>query len=251
MVEIVQLELDLWQALDVAIESPESADVRSLLLSLDRVMEHGDLAQQLAIGAEGLSRIAVVYAARAESLIWEWESQYNPTEPVVDTEGCTDLFVQSLHLDLSDLIEPPQAVQYPQNRQPPTALATNNSLVGQVDKSAVLAMVEQLEAEDTSILSDAEQKDLVIALAHTEDFSMWKRAIADCFTSTSARCLPLVALVEQIHSSTTLELDRKMLLVKTWLAVLSGDFELEQREDFYSQSGVWVSLRAIAVSQSD
>ncbi|MBD2309996.1 hypothetical protein H6G17_31855 [Chroococcidiopsis sp. FACHB-1243] len=43
----------------------------------------------------------------------------------------------------------------------------------------------------------------------------------------------------------------KVPLVKTWLAVLSGDFELEQREDFYSQTGVWVSLGAIAVSPSD
>lgn len=249
--EIVQLKLDLWQALDDATSAPKTADVRSLLLSLERVMESRTLAQQLAIGAEGLARIAAVYAARAESLIWEWESQYNPTEPVVDVDECADLFVQSLHLDLSDLLEPPQAVQYPPNRQPPTAIATNNSLIGQVDKSAVLAMVKQLEAEDRSTLSDAEQKDFIVALAHTEDFSLWKRAIADCFVSTSARCLPLVELVEQIHSSTTLESDRKMLLVKTWLAVLSGDFELEQREDFYSQSGVWVSLGAIAVSPSD
>ncbi|MBD2309920.1 hypothetical protein H6G17_31420 [Chroococcidiopsis sp. FACHB-1243] len=126
-------------------------------------------------------------------------------------------------------------------------------LVGQVDKSAVLAMVEQLEAEDNSTLSDAKQKDFIVALAHTEDFSLWKRAIADCFVSTSARCLPLVELVEHIDSSTTttLKSERKMRLVKTWLAVLSGDFELEQREDFYSQSGVWVSLGAIAVSPSD
>ncbi|MBD2309576.1 hypothetical protein H6G17_29515 [Chroococcidiopsis sp. FACHB-1243] len=128
--EIVQLELDLWQALDDATSAPETANVRALLLSLERVMESRTLAQQLAIGAEGLARIAAVYAARAESLIGEWESQYNPTEPVVDVDKCADLFVQSLHLDLSDLLEPPQAVQYPQNRQPPTAIATNNSLVG-------------------------------------------------------------------------------------------------------------------------
>ena len=109
-------------------------------------------------------------------------------------------------------------------------------------------MVEQLEEESTSTLSDTEQKDFIIALAHTEDFSLWQRAIADCFTGTSARCLPLIELVEQIQSSSTLESDRKVLLVKTWLAVLSGDFELVQREDFYSQTGVWVSLRALTVS---
>ncbi|PSB62602.1 hypothetical protein C7B79_17295 [Chroococcidiopsis cubana CCALA 043] len=244
--EIVQLELDLWQALDDATSAPETADVRSLLLSLDRAMEHCDLAQQLAIGSEGLARIVAVHAARAESLIWEWSSQYNPTEPVVDADECADLFVQSLHLDLSDLLEPPQAVQYPQNRQPPTAIATNNSLVGQVDKSAVLVMVEQLEAEDNSTLSDAEQKDFIVALAHTEDFSLCKRAIADCFVSKSTRCLPLVELVEQIDSSTTLKSEWKMRLVKTWLAVLSGDFELEQREDFYSPTGIWVSMLDIS-----
>ncbi|MDV2997353.1 MAG: hypothetical protein N4J56_007058 [Chroococcidiopsis sp. SAG 2025] len=249
--EAKQLELELWQTLDRATFAPQTADVRSLLLSLDRVMEHCELAQQLAIGAEGLARIAAVYATRAESLIWEWESQYNPTEPVVDVDECAALFVQSLHLDLSDLLEPPQAVQYPQNRQPPTAIATNNSLVGQVDKSALLAMVEQLEAEDRSTLSDAEQKDFIVALAHTEDFSMWKRAIADCFANTSQKCLPLIEIVQQVQYPATLEQDQGNLLVKTWLAVLLGDFELEQRQDFYSQSGVWVSLRALAVSQSD
>ncbi|PSB62760.1 hypothetical protein C7B79_16675 [Chroococcidiopsis cubana CCALA 043] len=239
--EIVQLELDLWQALDVAIESPESADVRSLLLSLDRAMEHSDLAQQLAIGAEGLARIVAVYAARAKSLIGEWESQYNPTEPVVDVDECADLFVQSLHLDLSDLIEPPETVQYPQNRQPPTAIATNNSLVGQVDKLAVLAMVGQLEAEDNSTRSDAEQKDFIVALAHTEDFSLWKRAIADCFVNTSQKCLPLIEIVQQVQYPATLEKDLGDLLVKTWLAVLLGGFGLEQREDFYETTGIWVS----------
>ncbi|MBD2310041.1 hypothetical protein H6G17_32125 [Chroococcidiopsis sp. FACHB-1243] len=244
--EIVQLELDLWQALDDATFAPETVDVRALLLSLERVMESRTLAQQLAIGAEGLARIAAVYAARAESLIWEWESQYNPTEPVVDIDECADLFVQSLHLDLSDLLEPPQAVQYPQNRQPPTASATNNSLVGQVDKSAVLAMVKQLEAEDNSTLSDAEQKDLLLALAHIEDFSMWKRAIADCFANTSQKCLPLIEIVQQVQYPATLEKDLGDILVKTWLAVLLGGFDLEQREDFYSPTGIWVSLPDIA-----
>jgi hypothetical protein len=246
VVEIVQLELDLWQALDVASESPKSADVRSLLLSLERAMEHCELAQQLVIGAEGLVRIAAVYAARAESLIWEWESQYNPTEPVIDVDDCADLFVQSLHLDLSDLIEPPEAVQYPQNRQPPTAIATNNSLVGQVDKSAVLAMVEQLEAEDTSPLAEAEQKDFLLALAHTEDISAEASAITDCFANTSQKCLPLVEIVRQVQYPATLEKDLGDLLVKTWLAVLLGRFNLEQREDFYSPTGIWVSVLDIS-----
>lgn len=246
--EIVQLELDLWQALDVAIDSPESADVRSLLLSLDRAMERCDLAQQLAIGSEGLARIAAVYAARAESLIWEWESQYNPTEPVVDVDECADLFVQSLHLDLSDLIEPLQAVQYPQNRQPPTAIATNNSLVGQVDKSAVLAMVEQLEEKSTSAPSDAEQKDLILALAHTEDVSAEASAIADCFANMTVKCLPLVEIVSQVQYPAIQEKDLGDVLVKTWLAVLLGDFELEQREDFYSSTGIWVSLPQITTN---
>jgi len=245
-VEIKQRERDLWQALDDASSAPQRADVRALLLSLDRVMEHCDLAQQLAIGAEGLARIVAVHAARAESLIWEWESQYNPTEPVVDVDECADLFVQSLHLDLSDLIEPLQAVQYPQNRQPPTAIATNNSLIGQVDKSVVLAMVEQLEAEDISPLAEAEQKDFLLALAHTEDVSVEARAIADCFANTSQKCLPLIEIVQQVQYPATLEKDLGDLLVKTWLAVLLGGFDLEQREDFYEPTGIWVSLPDIA-----
>ncbi|PSB59824.1 hypothetical protein C7B79_28075 [Chroococcidiopsis cubana CCALA 043] len=108
-------------------------------------------------------------------------------------------------------------------------------------------MVEQLEADDTSILSDVEQKELILALAHTEDISAETSAIADCFANMSLNCLPLVELVRQVRYPVTLEKDLGDLLVKTWLAVLLGDFELEQREDFYSPIGIWVSLPDVAV----
>lgn len=107
-------------------------------------------------------------------------------------------------------------------------------------------MVEQLEEESTSAPSDAEQKDLILALAHSEDVSAEASAIADCFANTTVKCLPLVEIVSQVQYPVAVEKDSGDVLVKTWLAVLLGGFNLEQREDFYSRTGIWVCLPDIA-----
>jgi hypothetical protein len=58
--------------------------------------------------------------------------------------------------------------------------------------------------------------------------------------------LPLIEIVQQVQYPTTPEKDLGDLLVKTWLAILLGGFDLEQREDFYEPTGIWVSLPDIA-----
>lgn len=115
--EIQQLELDLWQSLETASRFPETADLRSLCDALEQTLLDQSLAEQLAVAGNVLVQLSEVHAARADLLISRWERRHNPTEPVVNLEECVDLFVQSLSLDVTDLFEEPEPMQYPANRK--------------------------------------------------------------------------------------------------------------------------------------
>lgn len=56
--------------------------------------------------AEGIEQLVGVYVERADYLIDGYERRHNPQEPIVNLEGCMELFVQPLQLDLSELMEP-------------------------------------------------------------------------------------------------------------------------------------------------
>ncbi|OWY62214.1 hypothetical protein B7486_59640, partial [cyanobacterium TDX16] len=176
--------------------------------------------------------------------------EYSYRDPVVSHGFFSDLVRQSMAVDLSDLIEPA-----PKRKRRLPNFQVESSIVAPVDKSAVLEMVKQLERNSeiaaSSPQSDEEKKQKALEVAHDEDVSSWISAIANHFSNTSVKSLPLVELARQIQSPATLEPDtlepeRGMPVVKAWLAVLSGDFELEQREDFYSPTGIWVSVLDIS-----
>ncbi|OWY63629.1 hypothetical protein B7486_51980, partial [cyanobacterium TDX16] len=159
--------------------------------------------------------------------------EYSYRDPVVSHGFFSDLVRQSMAVDLSDLIEPAPKRQ----RRIVPSFKLESSIVAPVDKSAVLEMVKQLERNceiaASSPQSDEEKKQKALEVAHDEDVSRWISAIASHFSNTSVKSLSLVELARQIQFPARLEPERGMPLVKTWLAVLSGDFELEQREDFY------------------
>jgi chromatin segregation and condensation protein Rec8/ScpA/Scc1 (kleisin family) len=248
MMATEQLNL-LWFQLQAARLTPETLDLRALLDRVDTCVAQLPESLQLQVAGSAMLQVAQLLAFRAEVSIESWEHSYR--DPVVSNGFFSDLVRQSMAVDLSDLIEPAPK----RKRRIVPSFKVESSIVAPVDKSAVLEMVRQLESNceitASSPHSEEEEKQKALAVAHDEDVSSWIGAIANYFFNTSVQSLPLVELAWQIQSPTTLEPERKMRLVKTWLAVLSGDFELEQREDFYSQTGVWVSLGAIAVSPSD
>ncbi|PSB46817.1 hypothetical protein C7B80_11605 [Cyanosarcina cf. burmensis CCALA 770] len=248
-----QLNLLMCQ-LQAARLTPETLDLTALLDRVDTCVAQLPQSIQLQVAGSAMLQIAKLLALRAEVSIENWE--YSSRDPVVSHGFFSDLVRQSMAVDLSDLIEPAPK----RKRRIVPNFQVESSIVAPVDKSAVLEMVKQLErnSEIAAELpqSDEEKKQKALLVAHDEDVSIWISAIANHFSNTSVKSLPLVELARQIQSPATLEPDilepeRGMPLVKAWLAVLSGDFELEQREDFYSPTGIWVSLGAIAVSPSD
>lgn len=108
--EIEQLELDVWQSLATAAKFPQTADFPKLCNALDSAIAPQSTSEQLILGAEAISQLSQLFAARVELLLSDWERRYNPTEPVIDLDDCVGLFVQSLNLDVADLFEPPETV---------------------------------------------------------------------------------------------------------------------------------------------
>ncbi|MDV2997521.1 MAG: hypothetical protein N4J56_007226 [Chroococcidiopsis sp. SAG 2025] len=243
MMAIEQLNLLMCQ-LQAARLTPETLDLRALLDRVDTCVAQLPESIKLQVAGAAMLQVAQLLALRAEVSIENWEYFYR--DPVVSHGFFSDVVRQSMAVDLSDLIEPAPK----RKRRIVPNFQMESSIVAPVDKSAVLEMVKQLERNceitASSPHSEEEEKQKALAVAHDEDVSIWVGAIAHHFSHTPVKSLPLVELVRQIQSPATLEPEQEMPLVKTWLAVLSGDFELEQREDFYSQSGVWVSLPDVA-----
>ncbi len=225
--EVQQLELDLWQSLETASRFPETADLRSLCTALEQTITEQPLAEQLAVAGDVLMQLSEVYAARADLMFSRWERRHNPQEPVVDLEGCVDLFVQSLSLDVTDLFEEPEPLQYPSNRKKKT-LSQEGSVVGEVDKEALLNWVDQMEQEQP--LNELQMAEQIRELAHGESVEEWVEVIAQ--------------YLQHLHSNIRLpDLQQalKMSIVELWIGLLLGGFSLEQQGEFYNSQTLWIT----------
>ncbi|NJO66114.1 MAG: hypothetical protein HC832_00340 [Leptolyngbyaceae cyanobacterium RM1_405_57] len=206
VMEVQQLELDLWQSLETASRFPETADLRSLCTALEQTITEQPLAEQLAVAGDVLMQLSEVYAARADLMFSRWERRHNPQEPVVDLEGCVDLFVQSLSLDVTDLFEEPEPLQYPSNRKKKT-LSQEGSVVGEVDKEALLNWVDQMEQEQP--LNELQMAEQIRELAHGESVEEWVEVIAQYLQHLHSNiCLP------------DLQQALKMSIVELWIGLL-------------------------------
>jgi hypothetical protein len=149
----------------------------------------------------------------------QWEE--SARDPIVDRSFFADVVRQTMAVDLSDLIEPAPV----RKRRTKSTSQQEGSIAAPVDKAAVLAMVDQLEADEGEA-----QKQAVLAIAHSEDVAGWTEAIAEWLHAAPDRSVSIAELSR----------DLKMPSVEVWLGVLFGDFQLKQWGEFY-QSPVWVT----------
>ena len=228
---IQPLEPSFWEALRAARLLLEQANLSELMPRVDEALvqlsEEGaqitDSARLQAAG-ELLLQMADLCAARAEALMTGWEETHR--DPIVKPDFFADMVRQTMAVDLSDLMEPVPLRQPRTKRIKPTAIQAG-SIAATVDKAAVLAMVDRLEAEATD---EEAQKQQVLTIIYLEDvahwvevISQWLKAVPDDYTVTLA----------ELYRS----LD--MPWIEVWLGVLLGGFELEQQGEFY-RSPIWV-----------
>jgi hypothetical protein len=214
---------DFWKDLAFATAHPQAADVATLCQTLDALLIPLSSQDQLTWGAEAITRLSEIIHARSAFLIGDWEQRHNPSEPQIQLEQSVDLFVQSQHLDFSDLFEPSDSVQYPTGRQ--SRLPLSGSVAGELDKQSLLAALDR-QMETHPGMSDVEAFNTALSVAHTEDISAWTTAIATYLEQGHATA-SLTQLCEHLH------LPRMAL----WLSLLLGGFALEPIDavEFYGQ----------------
>jgi hypothetical protein len=244
--EIEQLELDLWNALEMARQFPETMDVRplagisksALCDALEKAIVDQPLAEQLRVVAEGIEQLVGVYAERADCLIDGYECRHNPQEPIVNLEGCVELFVQSLQLDVSELMEPEEEVQYPAQRRAAPQIPQGSrvreeemgSVVGVLDQAALLAQLDQRLSEEPG-MTEAEAFNRALEMAHDEDVSAWSLAIGQGISAMGGEAVLLVELQRAIG----------IPLIQMWVALLLSGCEVEQQGGFCEAGTIWVT----------
>jgi len=211
-------ELDLWTTLHTERLCPETLDVGLLLDAIDATVAQLPKSEQLRCAGEALLQVAELCERHAQLLITEWEETYR--DPIVDQEFFADVVRQTMAVDLSDLMEPAP----PRQQRTKSTVKPEGSIAAPVDTAAVLAMVDQLEADN-----EETQNQAVLVIAHAENVTGWTEVIAQ-WLQTAPDC-PV--------SITELSDGLEMPWVEVWLGVLFGGFQLEQRGGFY-ESMVWV-----------
>ncbi len=217
MVSLKQLELNLEVALEEAAEIPEQADVLSLWSRFEGEIDGLGRRDQLRIAGDFLGQLAELCETKSDLLWDDWQDAHNAEGPVMGDDWLQGLTRQTQELDFSDLVSRSYKTG---GGRPDEAKADEDSVVGSVEKTSVLNMIDALE--------DTDLKRQALAVSHSENVSDWVRAIADGQTDAPQR---LVDLQKQLQ----------MPMVEVWIAALLGGFPMEQRGSFYQTQEVWVS----------
>jgi hypothetical protein len=219
--KVKQLELDLWDVISSARQTPEDANLPMVFKLLDLTLVDLDTRSQLRIAGEAVCQIADLFCDRSNFLIEELHSRAVNGEPNMADDVFDRYVRQSIVVDFEQFIEPLQSLP----RKIPEPTKHGNSMVGAIDKEV---LIQALEEE--SLLSLEEEFERAISTAHAEDISAWVEVIAQCITDNSypIRLMDLQKAVQ-------------LPIIETWLGLLLGDFNLEQRGEFYDSSGIWIT----------
>jgi hypothetical protein len=219
--KVKQLELDLWDVLSTARQTPEDANLPMVFKLLDLTLFDLDTRSQLRIAGKAVCQIADLFCDRSSFLFEELHSRAVKGEPIMADDAFDRYVRQSMVVDFDQFIELLQSLP----RKIPEQTKHGNSIVGAIDKEVLIQSLEQ-----ESLLSFEEEFERAISTAHTENISAWIEAIAHCIANNSS---PIRLL--------DLQMALKLPMVEIWLGLLLGDFKLEQRGEFYNASEIWIA----------
>lgn len=226
-----QLELNLWNNLEAAAASPLAANMDSLWQELSDAIAPLPQQLQLAVAAEAILQITLIHSKRAIALLDDGEKAPDYySEPVLDEDALSGMLRQTMTLDLDALLLPSPYYQRQSSRY------GTQSVASIVDRATMQKVLDNLTLAQGDYSLDP------IQLAYTEDISAWIGAICDYFALKKMQCLPLVELVDKVQYQDEKQPNIGSRLVKTWIALLLGEFQLEQ-QDFYDLEGIKVSLQ--------
>ena len=219
--KVKQLELDLWDVISTARQTPEDANLPMVFQLLDLTLVDLDTRSQLRVAGEAVCQIADLFCDRSSFLFEELHSRAANGEPIMADDAFDRYVRQSMVVDFDQFIEPLPSL----TRKIPEQAKNGNSIVGAIDKEVLIQSLEQ-----ESLLSFEEEFERAISTAHAEDVSSWVEAITHCIANSFSP-------MRLIDLQATLPLP----IVEIWLGLLLGDFKLEQRGSFYDSNEIWIS----------
>ncbi|MDX2229928.1 MAG: hypothetical protein NW220_09835 [Leptolyngbyaceae cyanobacterium bins.349] len=228
MRQVEQLELPLWELLQVAATAPDEADLRQLLRALDESLSGLDTVVQLQVAAEAMAQIVGVFQERSTLAFEELEATTNQEGPPMPSDAFDRYVRQTMEVDFEQFIEPLASLP----RKALERLASvheQGSVVGELDQVALLQALDEQMSQHSG-LTDVEVFNGVLSLAHDEDVSGWVKIISHWMKEHNVSTIPLVQLQQAVA----------MPLVQLWLALLLGDYKMEQRGEFYKLEHLWV-----------
>jgi hypothetical protein len=210
-VGVIQLELNLWEQLAQAQQSPQATDWQQLCLAFDLTIDQTPPSQRLAAAADAIEQMAEVFAARAEEIFNAWLRQQRANQgPVLDEDLFAEFVRQSFHLDLDDLVGEPTRYMRSSTQQ---FHPEDESVIGYRNKDEVLSELEPL----------AERERAIAELEYDEYVGAWIAVVREWLTGQEGDQASFTELLKGTGLS----------VVKVWLALLLGGFELRQGNEFY------------------
>jgi hypothetical protein len=223
-----QLELPLWDVLKAAAIAPEEADLQQLLHGLDTALLNLDTLEQLQVAAEAIAQIVQVFQERWAIAFEELEATASDEGPIMPTDAFDCYVRQTMEVDFDQFIEPLASLPR-KGVEREAENAERCSVVGELDQAALLqALDEQMNQHPE--WTEAEAFNQAMEIAHDEDVSTWVEAIATWMENHQTATISLVRLQQSIE----------MPLVQLWLALLLGEYAIEQRGEFYDGNQIWI-----------
>jgi len=219
--QVKQLELNLWEAIASASQSPDEANLPIVFNLLDLALVELDTRSQLRVAGDAVEQITDLFCDRSNLCFELLQAHANHGEPMMSDHAFDRYVRQSVVVDFDQFIQPFESLP----RKPSEKIKDGDSVVGAVDKEVLLHILEQEHS-----FSWEEELDLALSIAHAEDVSAWIDAIAFCLKSNAVP-MRLLALRNSM----------KLPIVEIWLGLLLGDFKLEQKGAFYDADQIWIS----------
>ncbi|MFN7763041.1 MAG: hypothetical protein ACK5RE_20585 [Pseudanabaena sp.] len=174
--KVKQLELDLWDVLSTARQTPEDANLPMVFKLLDLTLFDLDTRSQLRIAGEAVCQITNLFCDRSSFLFEELHSRAANGEPIMSDDAFDRYVRQSMVVDFDQFIEPLQSLPRKISEQ----RESGNSIVGEIDKEVLIQALEQ-----ESLLSVEEEFEQAISTAHTENVTAWIESISHCIDNNS------------------------------------------------------------------
>jgi hypothetical protein len=222
-----EFELDFNAVLQSILHDPTSTNWRDGWNDLDVILAKLSEPEQLQLAGTAIAKLAEAYQRRAEQLLLEWEESHSDMGPAVSDDLLAGLVQRTMYLDISDLVRKPQKRDRAKSKNP----RSTESVVGVVEKEKMLVFVTAHQEE--------QEKLNALKVAHEENISTWVNAIASHLSNHLNSQEPEICFTYLCQM--LCQHDKSLNAIKIWLALLLGNYVVEQRGEFYDGNTIWIS----------